>query len=169
MAGPRSLLPPCGLYRTTVAHPRQPARVGTPRLVFFHNHSPAGPPEVLLPARNVHNRWHFDDAGVAIDDLAWVDTLASVPAEGFFSLRRELGFEGGSWPKNALVQLGYTRSAEPILFIAQLRARPLENDLFFSGQGVKVGLEKLALLEPLSVFVEDEPPPHEPLARDDGG
>src|SRR5207244_2989427 len=63
---------------------------------------------------------------------------------------------GGSWPKGALVQLGYTRNAEPILFIAQQRARMDENDLFFSDRGVKVSNDKMAMLEPLNIFVEPD-------------
>jgi hypothetical protein len=72
-------------------------------------------------------------------------------------MRRALTFEGGEWPKGALVQLGYTRNADPILFIAQARAQLEENDLFFSDRGVSVTREQLAMLEPLNVFVEPAP------------
>jgi hypothetical protein len=77
-----------------------------------------------------------------------------MPNQGFYSLRKELAFDGGSWPKGALVQLGYTRIGEPILFIAQQRGQMAENDLFFAESGVKVGNDKLAQLEPLTVFIE---------------
>jgi hypothetical protein len=72
-------------------------------------------------------------------------------------LRKGLDFEGGSWPKGTLVQLGYTKAADPILFIAQQRAQMDENDLFFSDKGVGITREQLAVLEPLSVFIEQAP------------
>ena len=73
-------------------------------------------------------------------------------------LRKALDFDGGSWPKSTLVQLGYTRTADPILFIAQLRATLDENDLFFSDRGVGIAREQLALLEPTNVYVEPTEP-----------
>ena len=65
--------------------------------------------------------------------LSWADSLVKLPAEGFYMLRKALAFEGGEWPKAALVQLGYTRAGEPILFIGQVRAQLVENDLWFFG------------------------------------
>jgi hypothetical protein len=72
-------------------------------------------------------------------------------------LRKALTFEGGEWPKSALVQLGYTKSADPILFIGQVRAQLDENDLYFSDRGVGITREQVALLEPLNVFQEPVP------------
>jgi hypothetical protein len=69
-------------------------------------------------------------------------------------LRKALAFEGGEWPKSAMVQLGYTRAAEPILFIAQARASLEENDLWFSDKGVSIQRDQLLLLEPLQVYAE---------------
>ena len=77
-----------------------------------------------------------------------------LPSEGFYSLRKGLDFDGGSWPKGTLVQLGYTRTGDPILFIGQIRAQLEENDLWFSDKGVGVSRDQLALLEQLQVFAE---------------
>ncbi len=77
-----------------------------------------------------------------------------MPFEGFYSLRRELSFDGGKWPKGSLVQLGYTRNADAILFIARVRPRLEENDLFFSDRGVGITRDQLSILEPLTVFEE---------------
>ncbi len=157
MASPKSLLPDCGLYRTTKPLPEREAEVPSGTLVYFHNHSDSGLPVIVMPEHNVHNRWHFHGPGVPFRGLSWADSLVRLPNEGFYMLRRPLAFSGGEWPKAALVQLGYTRAGEPILFIAQVRANLQENDLFFSERGVSIERDQLALLEPLQVFVEPTP------------
>ena len=55
----------------------------------------------------------------AIENLrspSWVESLEKVPDQRFYTLRRELTFEGGTWPRGAIVQLGYTqeRRAHPL-------------------------------------------------------
>ena len=127
-------------------------------LVYFHNHSDAGLPVVIAPDHNILNRWHFHGEGIPFRGLAWADSLVRLPAEGFYMLRKGLDFDGGSWPKATLVQLGYTRDGDPILFIAQQRAELDENDLFFSDRGVGIAREQLALLEALNVYVEPGEP-----------
>jgi hypothetical protein len=122
--------------------------------VYFHNHSDSGLPVVIAPEHNVLNRWHFHGSGIPFRGLAWADSLVKLPAEGFYMLRKALSFDGGEWPKSALVQLGYTRTADPILFIGQVRAQLAENDLWFSDRGVGIKRDQLALLEPLQVFAE---------------
>ncbi len=148
----------CGLYRTTKALPGNEEKVPTGTLVYFHNHSSNnGPlPSVIPPDHNVHNRWHFH-AETAINDIrspSWVESLEKVPEQGFYTLRRELTFEGGSWPKGSIVQLGYTRSADPIRFIARVRPTLNENDLFFSDKGVGIKREQLSILEPAVIYAE---------------
>lgn len=157
MVKPKSLLPDCGLFRTSKPLPEHEAEVPAGILVYFHNHSDSGLPVVVVPEHNVHNRWHFHGAGIPFRGLSWADSLVKLPAEGFYMLRRALTFEGGEWAKSALVQLGYNRNADPILFIAQVRAQLQENDLFFGDNGVGVPREQLSILEPLQVF--SEPPP----------
>jgi len=154
MATPKKLLPDCGLYRTTKPLPEHETDVPAGTLVYFHNHSDSGLPVVIAPEHNVLNRWHFHGGGLQFRGLSWADSLVKLPAEGFYMLRKALSFEGGEWPKATLVQLGYTRTADPILFIAQVRAQLDENDLFFSDRGVGVSREQLALLEQLQVFAE---------------
>ena len=157
MATPKNRMPDCGLYRTPTALPGSEDRIPAGSLVYFHNHSEGGPlPSVLPPDHNVHNRWHFH--GPAIENIrnpSWVERLEKMPAEGFYTLRRELPFEGGSWPRATLVQLGYNMRAEPILFIARLRAEPEENDLFFSDRGVAIKRDQLSALEPVIVYSEE--------------
>lgn len=154
MAGLKSILPQCGLYRTTKALPEHEEEVPAGTLVYFHNHSDSGLPVVISPDHNMMNRWHFHGAGVPFRGLSWADTLTKLPSEGFYMLRKGLDFEGGSWPKGTLVQLGYTKAGDPILFIAQQRASMEENDLWFSDRGVGITRDQLSLLEALNVFVE---------------
>jgi len=160
----KHVLPPCGLYRTTKALPEREDEIGPGLLVYFHNHSDSGLPVVIAPDHNILNRWHFHGAGIPFRSLAWADGLVRLPSEGFYVLRKALDFDGGSWPKSTLVQLGYTRTADPILFIAQLRSSLDENDLFFSDRGVGISRDQLALLEALNVYVE----PTEPGAHGTG-
>lgn len=150
----KSKLPECGLYRTTKALPGNEEQIPAGTLVYFHNHSDAGLPQVVSADHNIMNRWHFHGPGVTFRALSWCDSLVRMPNEGFYSLRRELKFDGGSWPKGTLVQLGYTKNADAILFIAQVRAQLAENDLFFSDRGVGIQREQLSALEPLTVLSE---------------
>ena len=154
MAGPKNLLPDCGLYRTTKPLPEHETEIPAGVLVYFHNHSDSGLPVVIAPEHNVLNRWHFHGAGIPFRGLSWADSLVRLPSEGFYMLRKALSFEGGEWPKSALVQLGYNRNGDPILFIAQQRAQLQENDRFFSDRGVPLSRDQLTLLEPLQIFAE---------------
>jgi hypothetical protein len=169
--------PRCGLYRTTEPLAGQETRVPLGCLVSFHFHppkersrdrdrglqaaSPTSVPQVCLPEHNVHNRWRFHRVGLPVLDEAWPQTLEPLLDEGFYALSAELAFPGGKWPQGALLQLGYTRTAEPILFLAQQRLHAVENDLFFGEEGVRVDRSALALLRPLVVFVEPDDDPHE--------
>jgi hypothetical protein len=158
MASVRSILPDCGLYRTTKALPEHEEEIPAGILVYFHNHSDSGLPIVIAPDHNIMNRWHFHGAGIPFRGLSWADSLTKLPAEGFYMLRRQLDFgDNQTWPKGTLCQLGYTKSGDPILFIAQVRAQLDENDLFFSDRGVGITREQLNMLEGLQVYAE--PPP----------
>jgi hypothetical protein len=95
---------------------------------------------------------------VPASSFGWGESLVKLPHEGFYRLTKEFTFgESGRWLKNAIVQLGYTRAGEPILFIAQRRSPLVSNDLFFSDKGVKIELAQLnAMSEPLTWYQEPE-------------
>ena len=95
MAGIKSILPNCGLFRTTKPLPEHEAEVPANVLVYFHNHSDSGLPVVIVPEHNILNRWHFHGAGIPFRGLSWADTLVKLPAEGFYMLRKQLDFDGG--------------------------------------------------------------------------
>jgi hypothetical protein len=152
----KSLLPNCGLYRTTKPLPEHESEFPAGSVVYFHNHSDSGLPVVIAPDHNIMNEWHFHGAGTPFRGLSWADSLVKMLEQGFYSLRKQLDFEGGSWPKGALVQLGYNKSGDAILFIAQKRAQRSENSLFFSERGVPLARERLSILEPLNVYTEPQ-------------
>ncbi|TPV93134.1 MAG: hypothetical protein B7733_22040 [Myxococcales bacterium FL481] len=147
-----------GIYKTTKYLPGHEAEVGPEQLILIRTDGEFAPASVLLPVRNEHNQWHFRMPGIKIPptSLNWRDTLQTLPREGFYRLTREFRFgDGGVWPENSLVQLGYNQRAEPILFIAQRRTPLVSNDLHFSDKGVKVDLEQTEeLVAPLFCYQE---------------
>jgi len=148
-----------GLYKTTKYLPGQEAQVGPNQLVLIRTDGEFAPASVLLPVRNEFNQWRFAVPGIAIPatSLEWGKTLKKLPHEGFYRLLEEFKFgDEGRWLKNAVVQLGYTREAEPILFIAQRRSPLVSNDLWFGDKGVRLDEERLDIIEPVSWYQEPE-------------
>jgi len=151
-----------GIYRTTKYLPGHEAQVGPDSLILIRTDGEFAPASVLLPVSNTHNQWRFQMPGVKIPatSLNWGETLVKLKHEGFYRLKDEFQFgDKGKWIKNAIVQLGYTRKAEPILFIAQRRTPLTSNELWFSDKGVKIEEEQYNLddmIEPLAWYQEPE-------------
>ena len=146
-------LPPCGLYRTTQPLPGKEEWVRENLLVYFHNHSQQGPPLLLLPATNQNNRWSFHDKGYLIRDLDYVDTLVPLIDEGMFTLLEPIYLSRDEFiPERTLVQLGYNRSADPILFLAKF----IDNTVSFPDSGLKCTLEIFELLEQVNFRSPDQ-------------
>ena len=149
-----------GIFKTSQYLPGNEAQVGPDQLVLVRTDKEFAPASVLLPVNNVHNQWRFQMPGIKIPatSLSWGESLIKLPHEGFYRLRNEFTFgEKGKWIENAIVQLGYTRKAEPILFIAQRRAPLTNNELWFSDRGVKIELEQVdEMLEPLAWYQEPD-------------
>jgi hypothetical protein len=147
-------LPPCGLYKTTRPLPNKEQWVRENLLVYFHNHSQQGPPLLLLPASNEHNRWTFHDKGYLIRDQEFVDTLESVEDEGFYILTEPLYLSEDEFiQERTLVELGYNRAAEPILFMGKFE----ENAIIFPESGLKCTAEIFDMLEPAEFRVPNAP------------
>ncbi len=149
-----------GIYKTSQYLPGHEAQVGPDQLVLIRTDGEFAPASVLLPVANTHNQWRFQIPGIKIPatSLGWGESLKKLPHEGFYRLTREFTFgEKGKWIENAIVQLGYTRQADPIIFIAQRRSPLTNNELWFSDKGVKITLEQAGeMLEPLAWFQEPE-------------
>src|SRR4051812_15326169 len=130
---------PSGLYRTTQAHPFDPARVPAGSLVFVGDAPSGGGQFVVRPGRNVHNRWYWGEPVTPLADPLWERTLKRLPAEGFYTLPDDLRIgDSGVWLKNAVVQLGYNPQGEGILFVGERHEGLEVNALFFSDRGVRI-------------------------------
>lgn len=136
----------CGLCRTTEHHREHP--IGPGILVRFHNHSSQGPPIVLLPEENLENRWKFRSSGFLIEDDSYLDTLVALLPEGLYRLREHFHPDDERIVKeNSLVQLGYNRAAEPILFFPNKKSGA--NAVEFPQRGMKIDQNIYELLDPL--------------------
>ncbi|WP_230467592.1 hypothetical protein [Lujinxingia vulgaris] len=145
-------LPPCGLYRTTEALPGKEQWVRENLLVYFHNHSQQGPPLLLLPAANAHNRWSFHEKGYLIREPAYVSTLTPLKPEGLYVLGERIHISRDEFiPEATLVQLGYTRGADPILFLARFEGSGIQ----FPSSGLKCTSEIFGLLDEVNFRTPD--------------
>ncbi len=114
-------LPDCGIYRAGRDLPGHEEQITAGSLIYFHNHSEQGPPLVLLPHENTHNRWTFHKTGWLVEDPAFIAELVPLKPQGFYlvtgnhlHLAREEVL-----PEKSLVQLGYNRRGDSILFPAK--------------------------------------------------
>jgi hypothetical protein len=122
----------CGLYRTGQSLSGHDEHVGEGRLVYFHNHSEQGPPLVLTPHANSHNRWQFHDRGFLVEDEAFLDALIALKPEGFYINTEHLHISREEIiPPHSLLQLGYNREADSILFVARFEG----NTISFPSEG----------------------------------
>jgi hypothetical protein len=138
-------LPPCGLYRTIGAI----GSIEEGRLVYFHNHGDPGP-GVYLPREWKYNRALFDEKGQMIEDLELVRFLQPLPAEGFYRVVEPFHCcekHCRLFEQDALLQLGYNSSAEPILFVPEL----VDAMLAIPAKGWKTSLGAIAHMWPLKV------------------
>jgi hypothetical protein len=112
-----SELPPCGLYRTTVAIGEVPAG----HLVFFHNHGDPGP-GVYVPTGWSGNRARFSDQGTTLPDPSVAATLEPLPAEGIYRVVSAFPCcekNCRTFEPDMVVQLGYDAHAHAILFVPE--------------------------------------------------
>jgi hypothetical protein len=128
-----TVLPNCGIYRTSEGLPGNESAIPAGRLVFFHNHSEKGPPLILLPESNAENKWTFQTKGFLVNKLDYASTLRPLMAEGVYILRSEFKDGDRVFPARSLVQLGYNQSGEAILF----RGRWENNSILFPDKGLK--------------------------------
>lgn len=150
-----------GIYRTTRPLPRTPSQVDANQLVLIRTDGEFAPATVMTAARNTNNQWAFSMPGLRLrdaDDL-WGRSLIKLLPEGFYTLKRERVFaENNRWPIGALVQLGYNRQGQGILFIARRRKELAENDLFFAKSGQRIDDEWFPHLSPVHFFDEARTP-----------
>ena len=125
-------LPDCGLYRTGAALPGNEEQVREGILVRFHNHSEQGKPFVATPHENTNNRWQFHDQGWAAEDETFLSTMIPLKAEGFYINAEHLHISREEIiAPHTLLQLGYNRAGDSILFVARFEG----NTIAFSENG----------------------------------
>jgi hypothetical protein len=123
---------PCGLYRTGIALPGFEERVPAGSLVQFHNHSDQGVAMVLTPHDNTANRWNFHERGWAADNQEFLESLVALKPEGLYVTSSHLHITREEiLPERTLVQLGYNRRADSILFPGRFQ----DNAIVFPDQG----------------------------------
>jgi hypothetical protein len=146
-----SELPACGLYKTGLPLPDHEEQVPAGILVYFHNHSDQGPPMVQTPHSNTHNRWQFHERGWAVSDTEFLAALVPLKAEGLYTNPEHLHVSREEViPQRSLMQLGYNRGADSLLFIGRFQ----DNTIAFPEQGYSFTTADIqARLEPVSFQV----------------
>ena len=128
-------LPPCGIYKTTDSIGSIPPNT----FVYFHNHGNPGP-GVYPPEKWVQNRAIFQEKGVPLSNELQAKGLVPLPPEGFYRVRQSLKPTAKSqtvFQPGQLVQIGYNRRAETILFVPQIGANGLETQAAESSSSLK--------------------------------
>ena len=133
-------LPPCGIYKTSAPI----GSVAAGHLVYFHNHGDPGP-GIYLPETWEMNRAVFRESGYTLPDEGSAQSLEPLAAEGLYRVVSEFTCcekRCVTFPQELLVQLGYNRHAEPILF------RPVwaQAGLMFPEQGQMIDADRIARL-----------------------
>jgi hypothetical protein len=138
-------LPPCGLYRTTLALEHVPAG----RLVFFHNHGDPGA-GIYLPSGWALNRAQWHERGHTIPTPEWAATLVALPPEGLYRVREAFACcakRCRTYEPELLVQLGYNGEAEPLLFLPEWT----RSGLAIPELGTRIDVDRVAALVRLTV------------------
>ena len=132
-------LPDPGLYRTTNGYPGHEVEIPPKALVYVGRNTETGVTFVVRPGQNRLNRWYWGEPTIPLRSTTWGSTLVSLPPEGFYTLPETLtSADGGSWLKGAIVQLGYNREGEGIVFVGERHDAEVRNLLLFSESGWKI-------------------------------
>ena len=136
-------LPPCGLYRTTIAI----AGIDAGRLVYFHNHGNPGP-GLYLPEGWSQNRARFSANGTTVPADLDAKALRPLPAEGFYRVTAEFHCcpkQCTKFEPAAFVQLGYNGAGRALVFMPELTP----HGITLPERGTLVDDDVLANLDPL--------------------
>jgi hypothetical protein len=109
-------LPPCGVYRTSVAL----GEVPPDRLVYFHNHGDPGP-GLYTPHAWALNRVQWHTRGLTLSE-AQAATLEPLAPEGLYRVREAFFCcekQCRRFEPETLVQLGYDERAQALLFVPE--------------------------------------------------
>jgi len=146
-------LPEPGLYRTTKAYPGHEQALPAGALVYVGKRERDGATFAVRPGENRKNRWYWGEPTTLLRSASWGETLMRLPAEGFYTIPREIALEGGGrWLENAIVQLGYNGEGRGILFIGEDHEDEARNVLAFSDRGMLIEDALLVALRPAPIL-----------------
>ncbi|MBM4358248.1 MAG: hypothetical protein FJ096_09065 [Deltaproteobacteria bacterium] len=129
-------LPDPGLYRTHKPYPGHEETIPKGVLVYIGVPSNGSLPFVVRPGSNRNNRWYWGEPTIPLRSTSWAEGLLKLPSEGFYTLPRDLVFDGGGrWLQNAIVQLGYNGEGRGIIFVGEQHEEEERNILVFSDRG----------------------------------
>ena len=132
-------LPDPGLYRTTKSYSGYEQEIPEGALVYVGKNPDTGVTFVVRPGSNRRNRWYWGEPTIPLRSTVWAQTLIPLRAEGFYTLPQDIDTgDGGRWIKNAIVQLGYNREGQGIIFVGELHDNEERNVLLFSDRGMIV-------------------------------
>ena len=131
-------LPEPGLYRTSKPYPGREEEIPADCLVYVGQNPNTGVTFVVRPGANRRNRWFWGEPTIPLRSTVWAETLFSLPAQGFYILPQTIETGEGRWLKGAIVQLGYNREGQGIIFVAEDREGEERNVLTFSDRGIMV-------------------------------
>ena len=132
-------LPDPGLYRTTKPYPGHEGEIPANVLVYVGQNQETGVTFVVRPGSNRNNRWYWGEPTIPLRSAVWGQSLIALPAEGFYNIPQNIDIAGGGrWVTNALVQLGYNREGQGIIFVGEQHDSEPRNVLIFSDQGIVI-------------------------------
>lgn len=141
-------MPDPGLYRTSQPYPGHEETIPADALVYVGSAANGGLPFVVRPGANRNNRWYWGEPTIPLRAMSWAEGLVKLPPEGFYTLPKEIAFDGGGkWLKSAIVQLGYDGSGKGIIFVAEQQEAEERNVLVFSDRGRMVEDDLLQQLQ----------------------
>jgi len=143
-------MPDCGLFRTGVTLAGHEKEVPANILVSFHNHSDQGTAMVQLPHQNEHNVWSFHNRGWGIKDPEFIRAMIALKPQGVYVISgHHLHVsEEKTIPENTLVQLGYNRAGDSIIFVGSQHQNSIvfpETGYRFENPDVQKFLKRLTL------------------------
>lgn len=145
MTAETNYLPECGLYKTEAPLAEYPDAVPAGILIMFHNHSNRNIPFIQLPMDNQKNFWSFEEKGPGVkDDPEFIAGLIPLLQQGIYALNSPLTMSENVHPEGAVLQLGYNRAGDPILFFGSWE----EGSISFPAKGY--GFQDLKIFEKLT-------------------
>jgi hypothetical protein len=112
---------------------------------------------VLTPHDNENNRWRFHERGWSVEEPDFIAAMVALKPEGLYVNSEHIHISREEIiPERMLIQLGYNRSGDSILFVGRFEA----NTITFPSQGYAFTTPDIqSSLEPVGFNVPRPKPP----------